>query len=404
MPHISGFHRLTLDERRQSLRSLDPENTLDRLLDEAQPTPNDAFDRMSENVIGTFRLPLSILTSVCVNDVPRPVAMVTEEPSVVAAANAATALFERCGGVHTQFLKPTTSAQIVLSAQDPMLAFDVCARLECRQKQWLDFANQADPGLIAAGGGAFGLSFECLHQAGFEKTFIVGKLDVHTVDIMGANAVNTMAEAVLSAIMNDIAQTMPTADIERVMAILTNAAPGRLVHANVQLPFDQLNGYRKAVPGNVLAHKVELASQFALASPQRAVTHNKGILNGIFAAALPLGQDIRAISASTLDYACQSGVHRPLSCWKIDHDQLVGDLTLPIVAGTVGGSRHALPTIDAAFRFAAINSYEDLCGVLSAIGLAQNFAALAALVTDGIQEGHLKLHQRKRQPDAALKK
>ena len=398
MTHISGFHRLTLEERRQALRTITAEETLNPLLDAAQPTPLDAFDRMSENVIGTFRLPLSVLTSVCVNGVGRPVAMVTEEPSVVAAANAATALFERCGGVNTRFLKPVTSAQIVLSTTDAMAAFDVNAYLVCRHKRWLEIANQADPGLIAAGGGAFDLSFECLQQAGFEQTFIVGKLDVHTVDIMGANAVNTMAEAVLNAMESDIAQAFPDTLVERVMAILTNAAPGRLVQATVQLPFEQLNGYRKQIPGDKLAHKVELASRFAITCPQRAVTHNKGILNGIFAAATPLGQDTRAIAASALDYACQSGVQRPLATWKISGDTLQGDLTLPIVAGTIGGARHALPSIDAAFRFAAILSYEDLCGVLSAIGLAQNFAALAALVTDGIQEGHLKLHRRKLQP------
>lgn len=396
MAHISGFHRLSPDERRQALLSVCASETLHALVDSETAVPLAAYDRMTENVIGTFRLPLSAVTAVLVNGIAHPAVMVTEEPSVVAAANAATALFERCGGVHAELMAPVTSAQIVLSAEDPVQAFDACAHLESMRMCWLEMANACDPKLVAVGGGAFDITFECMRRAGDKHTFIVARLDVHTADIMGANAVNTMAEAILDAIANEIASWRPDANVEKLMAILTNAAPGRLVRASVRLPFKHLDGYRKHVPGQHLAHKIELASRFAAASPERAVTHNKGILNGILAAAIPLGQDTRAIAASALDHACRSGTHKPLSAWTVSEDSLLGVLTMPIVAGSVGGTRHALPTIAAAFDFDKIRSYEDLCALLSALGLAQNFAALAALVTDGIQQGHMKLHRRKR--------
>ncbi len=395
MSHISGFHRLSIDKRRQALLAISSEDTLSDLLVENTNDIMPALDRMSENVVGAFCQPLSVLTSVSVNALSRPVALVTEEPSVVAAANAASALFERCGGVRAHYCQPVTSAQIVLVTDDPMQAMDFSARLACMRDKWLYIANASDPGLIAAGGGAFDISFECMNRAGFKSTFIVGTLDVHTVDIMGANAVNTMAEAVLSAIEREFLLATPHSGVERLMAILTNASPGRIVQATISLPFSALDQYKKNVPGQRLAQKLEYASQLALVCPQRAVTHNKGILNGIFAAAAPLAQDTRAIAASAIDFACQSGTHKPLAVWQIHENALQGILTMPIVAGYVGGTTHATPAIAAAFELAHIHSYEDLCGVLTAIGLAQNFAALTALVTEGIQAGHMKLHARK---------
>ena len=395
MSHISGFHRMSIDERRQALLALSSQDTLSRLFVGNTDDITPYLDGMSENVVGAFCHPLSVLTSVSVNAQSRPVALVTEEPSVVAAANAASALFERCGGVNTRYCQPVTSAQIVLVADDPMQAMDFSARLSSMRDKWLHIANASDPGLVAASGGAFDIAFECMNRAGYERTFIVGTLDVHTVDIMGANAVNTMAEAILSAIEHEFLRATPPPAVERLMAILTNASPGRIVKATISLPFEALDQYKKNVSGQVLAQKLEEASQLALVCPQRAVTHNKGILNGIFAAATPLAQDTRAMAASAIDFACQSGSHKPLAVWQIHENALQGNLTMPIVAGCVGGASHATPAIAAAFELAHIHSYEDLCGVLTAIGLAQNFAALAALVTEGIQAGHMKLHARK---------
>lgn len=387
---------MTPQKRLKAVADYVPQDTLDDL---TQSAALEALDRMTECVVGAFSMPLSILSGVNVNGVDHFAAMVTEEPSVVAAANAASALFSRAGGVRTGIITPTTRAQIMILSHDVNLAPQAAGKLQMMHEKWLELANSCDPDLLKAGGGARSISFECIQQMGIPAIFIVGNLEVATADAMGANAVNTMAENVLHEIMPFLDDEFGPNKFEPGMAILTNASEGRLTRARVSLPFDALDNFKKGVDGETLARRLEEASLFALVSPDRAITHNKGILNGVCACATALGQDTRAISTAAIGYACRSGAHKPLSIWARSGHKLKGELCMPLPVGLVGGARNGLKAIDAAFRLAQIDDYETLCGLITSIGLAQNFSALAALMTEGIQAGHMKLHARKNQLD-----
>lgn len=349
------------------------------------------LDQMSENVIGAFRLPMGVLTGILVNGHEHRVAMATEEPSVVAAVNRTARMLNEAGGVHVTVDSPVTFAQIMVVCEKSA-AQAVCNRILANKERYLALANACDDKLVQCGGGAFKLAVRTIDDErillpdGSAGCDVVVRLEVHTVDAMGANAVNTMAEALLKSIVADTG-CIPG------MAILSNAGDGRLAHARTEIPFDILGKYAR-MNGEQIAHRIEMASIFAENDPQRAVTHNKGILNGVSAAALVLGQDTRALEVSIIDYACRLGGHKPLSRWFVRDAGLCGELTLPLMVGVVGGFRRN-PAMDAAFSFDGIDSYTSLCSVLSAVGLAQNLGAVWALVTDGIQAGHMVLHARK---------
>lgn len=397
MPHLSGFHKLTPPQRRAALGAHHEAELLDALTRLDADTV-EALDRMSENVIGAFSLPLSVVTGLAIDGVERDIAMVTEEPSVVAAANAAAACFTRAGGVAVHVAPPVTSAQVVYVAPSPTLAQRIGDDFTAQADRWLALANACDPKLVAAGGGAFALHFSCQPAepaALSSTTFLAFTLDVHTADAMGANAVNTMAESLMHAMHDEMAAQFGQDAPEPLMAILTNASPQRLVEASIELDLDAIANYKRGFAGEELARRIELGANFAQCCPSRAVTHNKGILNGTCAVANALGQDTRAMCAAAIDHACSTGVHRPLSTWQKTRKGLQGKLVMPIVVGLVGGTRHAHKPIEAAFELARIRTYHDLCAVIASVGLAQNFAALAALVTEGIQAGHMKLHARK---------
>ena len=390
---ISNFYKKTPQERRQIL--IDNQTVLsDEELHILAGKLNDEtflLDKMSENVIGACRLPLGILTGILVNGTEHSVAMATEEPSVIAAVNRASKLINAAGGIITQVQPPEMIAQISLTVplqnihafQDEILK---------SEKQWLELANSCDPVLISNGGGACQINTQIFNtnaESEWNEVFITIDLHVRTADAMGANILNTMAEKLMQEI---ISRYQHEYQCKPVMAILSNRACHRMVTARCSISNDILSDFYPSEES--LGIKLHRASVFAELSPERAITHNKGILNGIIAASIPLGQDTRAIEAAAYDYACIHGSHKPLSRWKYQNDTLIGELTMPLVVGYVGGFR-TNPAFDAAFRFARIDSYTKLCSLLSSIGLAQNMAALWALSTEGIQAGHMKLHQRK---------
>ena len=388
---IPGFYKLSVAARREKLMRGDfghddVETLFGPLCDETA-----CLDRMSENVAGALRLPMGVVTGIVVDGVEHVVPMATEEPSVVAAVNRVARLLNAAGGVTTSVETPVTYAQVMVVVA-PESAQLLTQRIVSDRERWLDVANRCDPKLVSLGGGAFDLDVDVLAATSdWDETFVVSRLHVHTCDAMGANAVNTMAEAVMREMVAFYAADFDS--IEPGMAILTNASPGRMVTANARIPFDvasQICG----MDGARFAQLVSRGSAFAARSPERAITHNKGILNGVVAAALAFGQDTRALSIAAADEACRTGHHRPLATWRMAHDALCGSLSMPIVAGFVGGVR-CCPQYQAAYRLAGIERYQTLCGVLAAIGLAQNLGALWALVTEGIQAGHMKLHKRK---------
>lgn len=418
------FYRLSANERRAALRASGIDaGVIDALTahhadDDAS---DDIADAMIENAIGTYPMPLGVVPELRVNGRNHAIAMATEEPSVIAGLNRVSRVFNDAGGTSATMSEPVTQAQIAF-AIGADCAQALAAELRTRVGQWLAVADEANPGLVAAGGGALDCRFEvigaaptdapqdlpesCLDAGAREwqpigaapgaEALIVATLDVATRDAMGANAVNAMAEALASefrAIYGSRPGYAPC------MAILTNRAPGRRTRAHIVIEDSVIEKYMH-VPFGDFAPKIARASRFAQNDPARAATHNKGILNGIIAAALALGQDTRAISVAAVDAACASGVHKPLAQWycacrpQTQKRALVGAIDLPLPVGFVGGARR-MPHIDAAFRFDAIDSTATLSALLASIGLAQNFAALWALVTDGIQKGHLMLHEKK---------
>ncbi|MBQ9395930.1 MAG: 3-hydroxy-3-methylglutaryl-CoA reductase [Proteobacteria bacterium] len=382
------FYEKTVAQRRECLDFEGMETLAGALTDETA-----VLNTMSENVIGSWRLPLGVLTSICVDGREHRIAMATEEPSVVAAANRASALINLSGGVFTAADKPVTRAQIMLVCEESRFEW-LKSEVLSRQFRYLSSVNEGHSHLIANGGGAFALDVTKICDDriamadGRKAIFAVIWLSVHTADAMGANLVNTMAEAMMNCIVDDYGDCLDPG-----MAILTNDGAGRIASAEVHIPHEIL-AERARCDGKSLARRIEMASVFAEKSPERAITHNKGILNGMIACALPLGQDTRALEAAAFDWACRSGRHLPLCRWWNDCAQLTGKIELPLTVGFAGAFR-TLPQVSAAFQFDGIASYHELCGVLASVGLAQNLAALWALVTTGIQAGHLKLHARK---------
>lgn len=380
---ISKFYTFTPRERRKILLEQGiSEDSLNSLAGEITPE-TDKLDLISENVIGAFRLPLGILTGILVNGCEHIVALATEEPSVVAAVNRASRMISASGGISVSVEKPVTSAQIMVATTETDASQLYNEILE-HKSEWIELSNQCDPVLISFGGGVFDIKLEILYpesEDSCREVFIVIKISVYTVDAMGANCVNTMAECLLDAIVTKYCTKYTC---YRGMAILTNRAVNRMVTAKCCfLP-------NEAMPAEAIVR----ASSFAMRSPERAVTHNKGIMNGIIAAALPLGQDTRALEAAVYDYATLTGVHRPLSQWTYENGKIYGELKLPLVVGFSGGLRR-IPAVEDAFKFDGIHSYTELCSVLASVGMAQNLAAIWALSTEGIQAGHMKLHQRK---------
>ena len=389
---ISGFYRLSVAERRlRLLRDDFDENDLNHLCGTIDDETAQ-LDLMSENVVGALRLPMGILTGLLVNGTEHIVPMATEEPSVVAAVNRTARLINAAGGIKTEVMRPVTTAQIMLVA-DGLDAEMLKARIIADKSMWLLLANRCDEKLIQLGGGAFDLDAEVLPgNETWAETFVVTRIHVHTLDAMGANIVNTMAECILREMVKKYQSEPVFATIEPGMAILTNMSLGRMVTASALIPFEVISAFG-GTDGEAFAHLIARSSAFATRSPERAITHNKGILNGMIAAALAFGQDTRALGSAALAYACHRE-HRPLASWSIEAQGLCGQIALPVVAGFVGGAQ-ACPQYRAALRLSRIDSYHTLCSVLAGVGLAQNLGALWALSTDGIQAGHMKLHRRK---------
>ncbi|MFA5624739.1 MAG: hydroxymethylglutaryl-CoA reductase, degradative [Bradymonadales bacterium] len=388
---FSGFYRLSVQERRDVLQRLHPNLDFTVLCGE-NSLSDDAADAMIENALGSFRLPLGVVPSLMIDGISRTIPMITEEASVVAAANKAAKCFNASGGVHCKIDEPYLSGhvQLILKSKptdDDFLRYQ--KQLQKIETELLSLANAQDPTLLAHGGGARRIELKLLAptaSAPNSPYFLVAELQVYTGDAMGANAVNTMLEAIRPTLCEAF-------DAECGIAIMSNDGAGKLVSATVQLPYSALPTERDFSPqaaAQRLCHAAELAARY----PQRAVTHNKGIMNGICALALALGQDTRAIEAAAHFHATKSASYAPLSQWHCEHDSLHGQIQVPLPIGIIGGARQKHPAIAAAYALLACNDYATCAASLAAIGLAQNFAALWALATYGIQQGHMRLHSR----------
>jgi hydroxymethylglutaryl-CoA reductase len=380
---LPGFYSLGVEERVGRIAELTALDDAERSGLAGQGLPVELADQMIENVVGTHGLPLGIAANFTINDRDYLVPMAIEEPSVVAAASFMARVVREAGGFLTNSTEPVMIAQMqVLSVSDPWAAkFDLL-----NQKQrLLDLANQTDPVVVSLGGGARDIEIRV-----FPDTPIGPMLVIHllydTRDAMGANTVNTSAEAL----------TLPVEQITggRVhLRILSNLADRRLARAKCVIPpellaFGDYEGER-VVQGIVEAY------HFAALDAYRATTHNKGIMNGIDAVAVACGQDWRAIEAGAHAYAARNGRYEPLSTWTRDREgSLVGTLELPLAVGTVGGATRVHPGARVALKILGVGSARELAEVMAAVGLAQNLGALRALSTEGIQRGHMSLHAR----------
>ena len=375
---IPGFYKLTIDERLKKV--VEFANLTDEEVNLLKKVGNldlSIADRMIENVIGTMAYPFAVAVNFLINGKDYLVPMVLEEPSVVAAASNAARFMRRDGGIHVESTGPIMIGQVqVVGVKDPW--YQRMAILE-HKEEILEIANEQDPILVRLGGGAKDLEVRVIDSP--IGPMVIVHLIVDVKDAMGANAVNTMAEAVA-----------PT--IERItggkvyLRIVSNLADKRLVRARVKI-------YKEDIGGEEVVDGIVAAWAFAAADPYRAATHNKGIMNGVIAVALATAQDHRAIEAGAHAYAARNGRYEPLSKWEKDKDgNLVGTLEMPMAVGIVGGATKAHPVARVALKILGVKSADELAKVMGAVGLAQNFAALRALATEGIQRGHMRLHAR----------
>lgn len=334
-------------------------------------------DHLSENVISTHALPLGLGLNFLINGREVLVPMATEEPSVVAAASNAARMARHQGGFVGEADPPIMTAQIQLDdVSDPHGAV---ARILAAKTRLSALGDEAIPRMVARGGGVRNLEVRVVDAA---LGLVVVHVHVDVGDCMGANTVDSVAEAMAPGVLDLAGGTMG-------LRILTNLPLHRRVRVRVAVRDEDVGGAE-------LALGIMRASRFAELDMFRAVTHNKGFMNGVDAVALALGQDFRAIEAGAHAYASISGTYRPLSTWKRTVDGLVGQAELPMAVGTVGGLSQAHPGVRAAFDILDVSTSSELGIVLVSVGLASNLAALRALAGEGIQRGHMRLHDRKR--------
>lgn len=387
---LSGFYRLSCEERAAMVAEwaeLNPDER--RALQTGLSLGQAGF--MIENVIGLFALPLGIATNFCIKDEDLLVPMAVEEPSIVAAVSFAARLARAGGGFRTG------SSESVMIGQVQMLDLPrhdlarAAAAVRAAEADILAVANDLHPSIQARGGGARGLEIRPLADTRAGPMLIVHLL-FDTCDAMGANAVNTAAEA--------IAPLLETLTGGRaLLRILSNLSDQRQAWAEVTIPVQALA--TAELTGARVAQGIVEANAFAVADPYRAATHNKGIMNGIDAVALATGNDWRALEAGAHAYAARSGQYRALTDWQLvppsgaqTEAELYGRLQMPLAVGVVGGATKSHPTAQVALKILGQPSARRLAEIMVAVGLAQNLAALRALVTDGIQRGHMALHAR----------
>ncbi len=373
---LKGFRKLAMGERRNVLKraaSLTDEEI--GALASTGSLPPDVADHMIENVVGGFTYPLGMALNFKINGRDYVVPMALEEPSVVAAASNAAKMARVKGGFTVTNTGPVMIGQIqVINVPKPEVAK---SKLLARKAELLRKANDQDPMLVSLGGGAKDLNAKVLST--LKGPMVVAELIVNTGDAMGANAVNTMAEAV-APMVEDITGGRV------LLRIISNLADRRLVKASAV--FD-----KEAIGGEDVVDGIVDAYAFADADPYRCATHNKGIMNGVVAVGIACGQDIRALEAGAHSYASRSGKYKPLTSYEKNADgDLVGQLEMPMAVGLVGGAAKTHPTARANIKILGVKNAIELAEVMGAVGLAQNFAALRALASEGIQRGHMKLH------------
>jgi len=378
---LPGFYKMKMAERLRRLAEALDTGHIDGL-GESATLPLANADAMIENAVGVLGLPVGVGLNFLINDEDVLIPMAVEEPSVIAAVSLAAKVARDGGGFTADADEPRMIGQVqVAELSNPEAAAAAILR---EKESILATANALHPAMKARGGGAKDVEVR-LVQLGPHETHAVVHLIVDTQDAMGANLINTMCEGVAHL-------------IERIsggrvrLRILSNLADLRLARASCRIPFEALADF--GFSGAEVAHGIAEASRFADADPYRACTHNKGVMNGIDAVALATGNDWRAIEAGAHAWCARDGRYRPLTSWRVRDGSLHGSIEVPIQVGTVGGAVKANPLIPALLGIMGNPGAQKLAGIMAAVGLAQNMAALRALGTVGIQKGHMALHAR----------
>jgi hydroxymethylglutaryl-CoA reductase len=337
----------------------------------------ESASRMIENVIGTFELPMGVAVNYQINGKDYLIPMAIEEPSVVAASSKIAGVARKHGGIEASTTDPIMIAQIQLTNIDDVEAAK--EQILAKKTELLAHANEQDPMLVKFGGGARDLEVRLIDTP--RGKMAVTHLHVDCRDAMGANAVNTMAEA--------LAPEIEELTGGRVyLRILSNLADKRL--ASARAVFD-----KEALGGEGVVDGILEAYEFADADPYRAATHNKGIMNGIIAVVRATGNDTRAVEAGAHSYAARTGRYRSLTKFeKTENGDLQGEIELPMAVGLIGGATAVHPTAKLAVKILGVTTATELAGIIASVGLVQNVAALRALASEGIQRGHMALHAR----------
>ena len=374
---ISGFHKLSVPERVDrvlAFAGLEDAGLRAQFLDTGN-LPADLADRLIENAVGTMNIPIGVATNLRIDGRDYLVPMATEESSVVAAVCNAARQCHDSGGFVTSMSGTCMIAQIQLvGVGDPHNArLSILERL----REIREICDACDPVLLGLGGGFRDLEVRVIDAPG--GPMVVTHLVVDTRDAMGANAVNTMAETLAPHLESWTGGKV-------YLRILSNLADRRLARARCVWKTE-------AIGGPEVRDGIVRAYEFALMDPYRAATHNKGIMNGVTAVVMATGNDTRAVEAGAHAYAARKGWYSSLSQWEVTTDgDLAGSLEMPMAVGLIGGATKLHPMARACLRIMDIQSAEQLARVIAAVGLAQNFSALKALATEGVQKGHMSLH------------
>jgi len=382
---LEGFYKLSVSERREMLADiagLTPEQV--EAWSSSGELSEDSADRMIENVIGTYSLPIGVATNFIIDGEHYLIPFVLEEPSVVAAASN---MAKRChskGGFKSNNDDPVMIGQIqVVGCEDPEAAR---ASILQNSAELMESCNSVDPILVKFGGGCRDIQARIIETD--SGPMVIVHILVDCRDAMGANAVNTMAETIAPKVEGLTGGTV-------ILRIISNLAVHRLARVSAVFTPEEMSGKGDAAQGSEVIDGVLQAYHFAKADPFRATTHNKGIMNAISPIAIACGQDWRAVESGAHSYAAHERVYGSLTHWEKDGGgNLMGSIELPMAVGLVGGAVRVHPAAQANVALLGITSADDLAKVMAAAGLAQNLGALRALATVGIQAGHMKLHVR----------
>lgn len=373
---LSGFYRLGQAQRLSQIKdSAKIDDQTVETLKNSCALPFDLLDRLIENAIGGFTVPLGIATNMIIDGRELLIPMATEESSVIAAVGNTARQCRTTGGFFTSLSATEMIAQVQLvGLSDPWTAR---AKVLERKAEIVDICDACDPVLIKLGGGVKDVEVRLLDTR--SGPMVVVHLIVDTRDAMGANAVNTMAETIAPKLSDWTSG-------QHHLRILSNLADRRVARARAVWKSEEIGGAE-------IVKAIILAADFAEADPYRAATHNKGIMNGVSAVTLATGNDTRAIEAGAHAYAARSGQYRSLSHFEMTpQGDLAGTIELPMALGLVGGATKVHPTAQACLKILGVTTASQLSGIAAAVGLAQNFGALKALATVGIQQGHMALH------------